>query len=399
MGLRPVLSADQSYGHPLRRLCQLTAHNYSLAHEPMAEDTGTATSGMPAKRHSAQDTPQSSPKRVKVDLQSTVGASPPDSNVDIPQSNKRSQKKRDASGYPKSRRGKEKDNKNVGRRRRDHHPGRNEAGDAEATDADPRDVPEAEKSPRLPKRQSAILLGFCGTGCAGMQMSVSDYHIGKSTPILTMLYSQPDARTIEGVLFEALVRVGAVSSDNADDPTKVSLGRAARTDAGVHAAGNLVSLKLITQIPGVPDVVAAVNELLPPEIRIWGIVRVQNSFNARTYAYFSLQHVLTLTRNIDLAIVANTRIFSPLTFLYHQSLAVACMKRSAARRSHHRPAYPTPVHPLTTSIRSGLSLLPSHRRMMTYKGSVDGALEQRTFGDYGKLPRSSRALAISITLL
>jgi len=90
-------------------------------------------------------------------------------------------------------------------------------------------------------------------------------------------------RTIEGVLFDALVRVGAVSSDNADDPTKVSLGRAARTDAGVHAAGNLVSLKLITQIPGVPDVVAAINNLLPPEIRVWGINRVQNSFNARTY--------------------------------------------------------------------------------------------------------------------
>ena len=142
----------------------------------MAEDTGTATSGMPAKRHSAQDTPQSSPKRIKVDLQSTVGASPPDSNADqdadIPQSNKKSQKKRDAAGYPKSRRGKEKDNKNVGRRRRDHF-GRNEAGVAEATEADPGDLPVAEKAHRLPKRQSAILLGFCGTGCAGMQMSVS----------------------------------------------------------------------------------------------------------------------------------------------------------------------------------------------------------------------------------
>jgi tRNA pseudouridine38-40 synthase len=83
------------------------------------------------------------------------------------------------------------------------------------------------------------------------------------------------------------VKVGAVSSDNADDPTKVGLARAARTDAGVHAAGNLVSLKLITQIPDVPDVVSAVNKLLPSEIRVWGIIRVQNSFNARTYACFS----------------------------------------------------------------------------------------------------------------
>lgn len=214
-----------------------------------------------------------------------------------------------------------------------------------------------------------------------------------------MLYSQPDARTIEGVLFEALVRVGAVSSDNADDPTKVNLGRAARTDAGVHAAGNLVSLKLITHIPGVPDVVAAVNNLLPPEIRIWGITRVQNSFNARTYVYFSLKCVLTLTREIDLAIVANTRTFFPPTFLYHQSLAVACMKRSAARRSHHRTAHPESVPSLTTSIHSGLSLLPSHQTMMIYEGSVDGTLGQRTFGDCEKLPRSSRVLAISTTLL
>jgi len=33
--------------------------------------------------------------------------------------------------------------------------------------------------------------------------------------------SQPNVRTIEGVLFDALVRAGAVSKDNADDPTKV----------------------------------------------------------------------------------------------------------------------------------------------------------------------------------
>lgn len=34
-------------------------------------------------------------------------------------------------------------------------------------------------------------------------------------------YSQPDVRTIEGVLFEALVKAGAVSQDNANDPAKV----------------------------------------------------------------------------------------------------------------------------------------------------------------------------------
>ena len=95
------------------------------------------------------------------------------------------------------------------------------------------------------------------------------------------VHSQPDARTIKGVLFDALVRVGAVSSDNADDPTKVGLGCAAHTDARAHSAGNLVS----TQIPDVPDVVEAVNELLSLEIRVWRIIPVQNSFNAQTCAF------------------------------------------------------------------------------------------------------------------
>ena len=65
-----------------------------------------------------------------------------------------------------------------------------------------------------------------------------------------------------------------MSEENSDDPVKVSLARAARTDAGVHAAGNLVNMKLITSPPGVDNLVAAVNGNLPPEIRVWDIVRI-----------------------------------------------------------------------------------------------------------------------------
>lgn len=56
------------------------------------------------------------------------------------------------------------------------------------------------------------------------------------------------------------------------DYYKVNLGRAARTDAGVHAAGNLVSLKMIMSMPGAPDMVIRINKELPPEIRVWGCV-------------------------------------------------------------------------------------------------------------------------------
>ncbi|KAF8202256.1 pseudouridine synthase [Pholiota molesta] len=131
------------------------------------------------------------------------------------------------------------------------------------------------KAPRYPKRQCSLLIGFCGSGYSGMQI-------------------QPDhTRTIEGVLFNALVKVGAVSQDNADNPLK-----AARTDAGVHAAGNIVSLKMIVTIPGVKDLVARINEELPPEIRLWGYGRTQNSFNARLscdsrkYTYFFPTYLL-----------------------------------------------------------------------------------------------------------
>ncbi|TCD67975.1 tRNA pseudouridine synthase 1 [Steccherinum ochraceum] len=138
---------------------------------------------------------------------------------------------------------------------------------------------EQAKTERLPKRMCALLIGFCGEGYNGMQI-------------------QPAAKTIENTLFDALVRVGAVSQDNADDPVKVKINRAARTDAGVHAAGNLVSLKLIIDIPGVPDLVARVNEELPPEIRVWSYVRTRNSFQARSacdsrkYTYFFPSYLL-----------------------------------------------------------------------------------------------------------
>ncbi|KAG6821208.1 hypothetical protein H0H93_004029 [Arthromyces matolae] len=140
--------------------------------------------------------------------------------------------------------------KKSGERRRNRRGTRNE--ETTTTEIDGTPVSDELKAPRLPKRQSALLIGFCGSGYSGMQI-------------------QPDAKTIEGVLFQALVRVGAVSKDNADDPVKVGLARAARTDAGVHAAGNLVSIKMITAIPGVEDVVARINQELPPEIRLWAI--------------------------------------------------------------------------------------------------------------------------------
>ncbi|TIB02033.1 hypothetical protein E3P94_01231 [Wallemia ichthyophaga] len=119
-------------------------------------------------------------------------------------------------------------------------------------------------TPKLPKRKCAVIVGFCGTGYNGMQI-------------------QPHAntRTIEGEIFLAMVNAGVISRENSTDPGKVNLQRAARTDASVHAASNVISLKMIVELPEQGDPVAAINSHLPPHIRIWGYVRTQNSFDAR----------------------------------------------------------------------------------------------------------------------
>ncbi|KAF9922695.1 tRNA pseudouridine synthase 1 [Linnemannia zychae] len=116
-----------------------------------------------------------------------------------------------------------------------------------------------EKEARIPKRKIALLMGYSGTGYQGMQVN-------------------PGVKTIEGDLFKAMIEAGAVSKDNADDIKKVSMMRSARTDKGVHAAGNVVSLKMIVDIE---DVIGKINSHLPEQIRLFGYVRTLNSFNAK----------------------------------------------------------------------------------------------------------------------
>lgn len=110
---------------------------------------------------------------------------------------------------------------------------------------------------RRPKRKVAVLIGYAGTGYKGMQMNHHE-------------------KTIEGDLFAAFVAAGAIAKRNADDPKKSSFIRCARTDKGVHAAGNVISLKLTIEDP---DIVSKINEKLPDQIRIWGIQRTNNAFN------------------------------------------------------------------------------------------------------------------------
>ncbi|RJE26270.1 tRNA pseudouridine synthase [Aspergillus sclerotialis] len=123
---------------------------------------------------------------------------------------------------------------------------------------------DIENEQRRPKKKVAVLLGYSGTGYYGMQLSER-------------------FKTIEGELFPALVAAGAISKANAADPKKSSLVRCARTDKGVHAAGNIVSLKLMVD---------------DPNIRVWNIQVTNKSFScylmcdSRVYEYLLPSHCL-----------------------------------------------------------------------------------------------------------
>lgn len=129
---------------------------------------------------------------------------------------------------------------------------------------------------RRPKRKVAVMIGYAGTGYHGLQINHKE-------------------KTIEGDLFGAFVAAKAISKVNADDPRKSSLVRTARTDKGVHAAGNVLSLKLIIEDP---DIVQKINDNLPPQIRVWGIQRTNNAFScyqscdSRWYEYLMPSYCL-----------------------------------------------------------------------------------------------------------
>lgn len=129
---------------------------------------------------------------------------------------------------------------------------------------------------RRPKKKVAVLIGYAGTGYKGMQINHHE-------------------KTIEGDLFGAFVAAGAIQKRNADDPKKSSFVRCARTDKGVHAAGNVISLKLTIEDA---DIVERINDKLPDQIRVWGIQRTNNAFNcyqacdSRWYEYLLPSYTL-----------------------------------------------------------------------------------------------------------
>ncbi|XP_010875756.1 tRNA pseudouridine synthase A isoform X1 [Esox lucius] len=133
------------------------------------------------------------------------------------------------------------------------------------------DVEDTGDERKHPKRKVVLLLAYSGKGYYGMQRNAGSSQF----------------KTIEDELVTALIKSGCIPDNHGDDMKKMSFQRCARTDKGVSAAGQVVSLKLWM----IEDLMEKINSNLPTQIRVLGLKRVTGGFNsknscdARTYSY------------------------------------------------------------------------------------------------------------------
>lgn len=86
--------------------------------------------------------------------------------------------------------------------------------------------------------------------------------------------SQPDKNTIQDTLEDVLAKIAR---------KKIPVAGAGRTDAGVHALGQVANFKAALKMSD-PELFKALNSLLPDDIRILDIRRVPLDFHARRNA-------------------------------------------------------------------------------------------------------------------
>lgn len=82
---------------------------------------------------------------------------------------------------------------------------------------------------------------------------------------------QPDPPTVQEALEDAVARIGG---------RRVRVTGASRTDAGVHATGQVCHFDAPRELPG-DEWLGALNAVLPPDIRILAAERVGDDFDAR----------------------------------------------------------------------------------------------------------------------
>jgi len=89
---------------------------------------------------------------------------------------------------------------------------------------------------------------------------------------------QPDGRTIQGVLEDAVFKITR---------RRTTVHGAGRTDAGVHARGQVANFQVATRLPDA-DLLRALNAVLPWDLRVLALEEVPAGFHARKSARFKV---------------------------------------------------------------------------------------------------------------
>ncbi len=112
---------------------------------------------------------------------------------------------------------------------------------------------------------------------------------------------QPGMTTIQGVLQEAMARIAG---------EEVTIIGAGRTDAGVHALGQVASLRAKFSHP--PDTLRrALTSLLPPDIAVTAVEEAPDDFDAQRWARWKRYRYTLLTRPYPSALERRYTLFVP----------------------------------------------------------------------------------------
>ncbi|KNH05279.1 hypothetical protein XU18_3683 [Perkinsela sp. CCAP 1560/4] len=154
-------------------------------------------------------------------------------------------------------------------------------------------VPHRDPATRKPKSKVLLILGYIGT----------DYHGSASN-------ADVDHPTVEDTLLEALHTMKLIDQTAGQDnwTTKLAFQRASRTDKGVHALSNAVSVNLHCEAKDLHKLPAQIHHFLPEKIRIFCALPVISSFNSyrlctgRKYNYYlPLYSLLGPTKHLAFA--------------------------------------------------------------------------------------------------
>lgn len=188
---------------------------------------------------------------------------------------------------------------------------------------------------------------------------------------------QADGESIQGLLEDALAKF---------EGGPVTAHGAGRTDAGVHAVGQVASARVaFTHDPG--TLTRALNAYLPPEIRVLAVEDADERFHARfsatskTYRYQ----------------IRNTQVGDPFdrSFVWHlpEPLSLEAMTRAAALLvgTHDFLAFRSVGSEIATSVRTVTRSEWRHREgLLTYEICGDGFLRHMVRAIVGTLVEIGR---------